>query len=250
MAENLPIDELVLKYLDDELSTGEKKAFEEQLKLNPDIKKRLENLRLVKDSIKYYGINQKVAEVRRQWEKETPALEHKAAKVISIRKPLRYTLAIAASTIFVIIGIKIFWISNVSPEKIYQDTYVSYSIDNLRSQNVKTTAVEKAWKQKNYVVIIDQGKKNVLSTKDQLLLGLSYLELNQPAEAIPILESIRESRDTSLHYDADFYLSLAYIKNKELDKALPLLEKIQKDPNHPYHRQVSEKTISEVEKLK
>ena len=46
MAENLPFDELLLKYIDEELPSSERTAFEELLNKNPDLKKKLEGLEL------------------------------------------------------------------------------------------------------------------------------------------------------------------------------------------------------------
>ncbi|HWJ90855.1 MAG TPA: hypothetical protein VNR87_07070, partial [Flavisolibacter sp.] len=81
------------------------------------------------------------------------------------------------------------------------------------------------------------------------LLGISYLEVNNPPAAVQQFDIIRSGSDPTFREDAEFYLALAFIKNKQPSKALPLFEKIFNDKTHLYHQQVTEETIRDVKSL-
>ncbi|MEP6700922.1 MAG: hypothetical protein ABJA85_06390 [Bacteroidota bacterium] len=250
MDDNFENAAIIIKYLDDEMSADEKAAFEKQLKLDAGLYARLESLRLSRDAISYYGINEKVTRIRMQLEETQSSESSKKAKIIQMRKPLLYNIAVAATVILVLIGLKTFWLNSVTPEKIYQQTYVSYSLGIARSGSQNHTLIEKAWQQKDYEKIIQLAPQSTLKANEQLLLGLSYLEKNQLAEAITQMEKMQQMPDKTYSQDIEFYLSLAYLKNKEFEKSLSLLKKIRNNEHHLYHNQVTEKTILEVEKLR
>jgi len=65
-------------------------------------------------------------------------------------------------------------------------------------------------------------------------VALSYLNLGQPDNAIPLLKS---SLDPSLLYtlDAEWFLAVSYIRNSNFGKAKKLLIKMSENPNHDYH---------------
>jgi hypothetical protein len=125
---------------------------------------------------------------------------------------------------------------------------VAYKLPNTRSADAGSP-IEKAYSEKNYSWIIGPGKAANPGSKEQLLTGLSYLELDRPKESIRCLDSLLTSTDNTYKQDAEFYLFLALIKNREYARALPLMEKINADPNHLYHSHVTAKTIRAVKLL-
>jgi hypothetical protein len=249
MAEHLPYDdELVLKYLDNEMPEEQRQAFEKSMESNASLKERYEQLRIATAAVLYYGVSQQVAGVHQLLKAE---LEQKITKppVMAKRKVLRLSLAVAASIIFLWIGVKAYWLYALSPGKIYAEEYVAYKLPNTRSEDV-SSPIEKAYSEKNYSWIIGPGKTEKQSSEEQLLTGLSYLELDKPKESIRCFDSILISTDNTYKQDAEFYLFLALIKNREYASALPLMKKINADPNHLYHSHVTRKTIREVQLLK
>ncbi|HWJ30554.1 MAG TPA: zf-HC2 domain-containing protein [Flavisolibacter sp.] len=242
MADFLPNEELLMKYLDNELSASERAALEEHLKEDEQLRQRLETLRLAKESVRYNELQNKVSNVRPQMGRNT--------KNVSPNRGWLYVLA-AACLLAVIIGIGIFLRNSLSADKVYEEAYVQYSLDRSRSQKQEYTPVENAYQSQNYTEVIRLSQQGKHSAKEALLTGISYLNVNQPEKAMPYFEQIRQdSVDTTYRQDGEFYLGLAFLKAKQYDKSLELLRKIQSDPNHLYHPLVSEKVIHDVEKLR
>ena len=249
MAENLPDEELLFKYLDKEMTAAEQEEFDRRLHSEPDLQEQLERLQLSIGTVNYYGIQQQVADVQRQLQAE---LDEKfrqsgSAKIIPMRKALRYTLAIASCIILILVGTRFYQIYQLTPEKVFKESYVGYSINNLRSGKTAATALEQAFAQRNYTEVIQLSKgTTVLSTKQELLIGLSYLELNKLSESIVQFKNIISQPENNYKQDAEYYLALTYIKNKDYSNALTILKKIESDKSHLYHNQVTPKIIREV----
>jgi tetratricopeptide (TPR) repeat protein len=242
MADFLPNEELLMKYLDNELSASERAALEEHLKEDEQLRERLESLRLAKESGRYNELQNKVSNVRPQMGRNT--------KKVSPNRGWLYGLA-AVCLLAVIIGIGIFLRTSLSADKVYEEAYVQYSLDRSRSQKQEYTPLENAYQGQNYTEVIHLSQQGKHSVKEALLTGISYLNVNQPEKAMPYFEQIRQdSVDTSYRQDGEFYLGLAFLKAKQYDKSLELLRKIQSNPNHLYHPLVSEKVIHDIEKLR
>ena len=100
-------------------------------------------------------------------------------------------------------------------------------------------------------VFANQGK--LYSDHDRLLAGLAFLELNNPAKAIPHLKKIlsgNKNAKSQVVQSAEYYLSLAYLRNQDYDLALELMEKINSDPSHLYHQNITARLIRKVKMLK
>jgi hypothetical protein len=249
MDEFLPGDELILKYIDGEISAAEKDDFENQLLTDPILNQRVEQFRKAKEAIRYYGLQNKVAAIGEEWKNSTAEQEMaKRKKVFFLNKAARYSLAVAASIIVIFILVNTFWFSAVTPDSIYRDMYVDYSISSSRSVNNALTTVEQAWEKAAYAQVIAIGRKTLLKPRERLLYGLAHLKLNKSTEASNIFLGILQENDNPFRQDAEFYLALSYIKSGEYKKAHRLLTGIYNDPRHLYHRQVSEKALHELEK--
>lgn len=251
MAEDLPDESDLIKYLDDEMLPAEKRAFEALLNSDAGLREKLENLRMAKDAMVYYGIQQQVAQARAQWKQPDEGnMPAGRAPVMVMRKYGRFAIAIAAaSIIFAFVIIKGLFITSPSPDKIYQETFVDYNPGSYRSQTAGRSPVEKAYQRRDYTGVVSLGRQASLNAKEQLLLGIAYLHLNNPEAAIRELEAVEKRADTTYRQDAAFYTGLAYLKNKQYDQALQVLKKIRTDPHHLYHNQVNEKTIHDLESL-
>jgi tetratricopeptide (TPR) repeat protein len=249
MNENSPYDELVLKYLDKEMSETERVAFEISLKSNADLNERFEQLKTAAAAVQYYGIIKQVTEVRQQME-ALPAKENvvplRAGR--SRKKILRFSLAVAACILFLCIGFIGYRIYTLNGTDVYKENYVAYNLPNNRSSET-ISPLEKAYSERNYSLVAELGK-GAKTGKEKLLTGLSYLELDQPEAAINSFNSLLAGNDFTYKQDAEFYLSLALIKSGDYAKALPIMTRIHATPNHLYHNQVTKSSIRKVKILK
>ncbi len=248
MAEYLPSDEILMRYIDNEMSEAEKEDFEKNLTSDPALREQLERLLMAKDAARYYGLAQSVEAVRKQWEGKM-ATTAQEAKIVPIKSYVRYIFAAASVIILVIAITTIYRYLSVSTDKIYQQTYIAYTPGTSRSEAGAAHPIEDAYRQKNYAEVIRLAQATQLDAKQQLLLGLSYLETGKASDAIKEFQLIRSGKDPTYIPDAEFYQALAYLKNKEAAKALPLFEKIFNDKNHLYHQQVTSETIHDVKKV-
>lgn len=249
MDEHNPLDTVVIKYLDNEMSPEEKITFEESLYTDPVLNSRLEKFKLVKEAVKYHGIHQQVTDVRAIWEEKNPADKTVvASKFTPVRTLSRYLFA-AAAILLVFFLIRGLSGSSYSADNIYQDTYIGYQLSTTRSQNNGLNKLEVAYQEEKFQEVVSLGKQNALNPKDQLLVAIAFLKLNDSPSAITTLETLEQSKDHTYQQDAAFYLGLAYLKNKNYNKALVWLTRINKDATHLYHKQVTEKTLRNLESL-
>jgi tetratricopeptide (TPR) repeat protein len=249
MDENLPLEDQLMSYLDNEMSPEERQLFEVQLKSNPDLQKRLERLTLAQKAVQYYGIETRVKEVRRQFQNEAPVSEDAYGKVVKMRRPVRALFIAAASTIIIAAGVVAYMLYELSPEKTYSENYIAYNIPVARGNDSSITSIEKAYQEKKYAQVIELSRNGVDDSRQKFLLGLSYMQVNDFPKAI---EQLKELAAAPSKYkpDAEFYLGLSYLRIKQYDAALEILGRIKDDASHVYHDQVSGKMISEIKWLK
>lgn len=246
MSESLHSDEQIIDYLDGLMGTDERDAFESELAKDPGLKDRLEDLRVAREAVKQFGTRERVASLHKEMMKELKQ-DRSPAKVINMRKAVRITMAVAASLLLIVVGVKIFNASN-SPEQLYNDTFVDYSLPVERGAQQNNTTVEKDYASRNYTAVIKYAQSNSLSGKDSFLTAISYLKTGNTTTAIQWLNTVNGG--SSFYPDAQFYLSLAYLKNKNYDKALELMNQIHDNRDHPYNSSISSELIEKVKKLK
>lgn len=238
-------DEVLMKYLDDEMDSSEKQLFESQLQQDDLLQKRVESLRLAIASVQQYGTVEKVKSIHSEMMKELSPV-HKEGKIVPMRKMVKYSLAIAASIIVILVGVNLFTSSQLSSDKLYNEAYVDYDASAVRGNNNQTDVV-KLYQAHNYNAVTEKAISQSLSQKDSLLIGLSYLKIDKLNDAIDWLKLI--SAQNPAKQDAEFYLAMAYLKNKNYNEALSLMEQMHANANHVYHNQFSVDYINKVKKL-
>ena len=248
MSENLPNEDLLMKYLDNEMSLSEKQQFENKLEEDTQLKAQLESLTLARKAVEYYGIHDAVSKVRKEFQQGTTSQQE--AKVVKLRKPLRYILMAAASVILIGLIAIGYLFYQLSPEKVYNESFVSYNLPVARGTNVSETRIENAYQKKDYKQVIELSKTIPLAEKDQLLTGLSFMQLNRFNEASGAFAKILNNQNSNYRTDAEYYLALSYLRLKQYDKALDIFRKINADETHLYHKQVSSKFLREIRWLK
>lgn len=245
MDENLHDTELLLRYLDNKLDAAEINQLEDRLRSDEVLREELERLQLSIEAVKYYGLREQVAQIH----KEEFSRNHQSrGKVVNIRRHYKRLMAIAAVFLVLLAAAAVIYVSNVSGSEVYSDAFVEYTVAATRSTS-ETPQIEQAFQNGNYSHVVGLEKSSRLTDEEQLLVGLSYLKLNQDSMAIQQLLPLSRSKG-SYAQDAEFYLALAYIKTKNYAAALPLMYAIHSNKKHLYHDNISMKQIYDVKLLK
>jgi tetratricopeptide (TPR) repeat protein len=238
-------DETLMRYLDGEMDVSEKRAFESQLQKDAALKERLQSLRIAIASVQQLGTTEKVRAIHTEMMQELSSV-YKEGKVVPMKKIIRYSLAVAASVIVILVGVNLFTSSSLSSEKLYNEAFVDFDASGVRGKTTETS-ISKLYQEHKYENVVKQSQLGQLAPADTLLVGLSYLKTNKNDEAINSFKSV--SAQNPLKQDAEFYLALAYLKSKNYNEALSLMENIRSNSTHIYHNQFSDEYIDKVKKL-
>ena len=244
-------DNILVRYLDGELNVAEKQELEHELNTNARLKADLESLQSTRKAIRLYGLKQKVGSIHSQMMNELSSSKTRTAP----RKLIRYTIAAAASILLLVGTYMIYNFVSLSPDKIYTSRYQPYELVNVRSGQERQTAVEKAYREKNYSLVLKIHSENKpFTVKDGFLCGVSALELNDNVKAIDCFNSVLKENWNSgnqAYIDAaEYYLALTYIRNKDYDYALDLLRSIRDNKTHLYNEKATAKLLRQVRMLK
>lgn len=245
MDKNLPDTELLIRYLDGDLTTEEKSELEDRLRTDEWLRDELESLRFSVGAVKLYGIQQQVAAIHRE---EVHRRKTTSGKVVSMRTGFRQIVSIAAIFLLLLTTALVIYTVTLSAEKVYGEAFVPYTPSTLRS-SATTPALEQAYQNKNYQKVIVLSKSTTLTEEEQLLVGLAYLQTGQHNAAIRQLTMISRSSGEYAQ-DAEFYLSLAYLKARRYADARTILKAIRNNKSHLYHDNVSTKQLVDLELLK
>src|SRR5688572_16054760 len=104
MADSLHNEDLLLRYLDGELTDAEKHELEERLRTEPALKEELERLQIATHAIRQYGVRQKVGSLHKEMMQELKV----KPKVIYLSKSVRVAMAVAASILVLFVGVKLY----------------------------------------------------------------------------------------------------------------------------------------------
>ena len=239
-------EDLLIRYLDGELSGDEKAALEARLQTDQRLHEQLTRLRIAIQAVKHLGTTRQVANIHGQMMHELKS--GKKARPVPFNKVIRYTMAAAASILVLVIGIRIYQASQITPGKLYDEAFVEFNSSDTRGSGDMSSEIEKNYRQKKYSVVINSVRSLNMDARDSLLMGLSYLHEDRMSQAIGLFQRLAASSN-EFQPDAEFYLSLSYLKNKDYNKALPLMEKIVSDPVHLYHKQFDKDFVEKVKAL-
>lgn len=245
MDKNLPDTELLIRYLDGDLTTEEKSEVEDRLRTDRSLRNELENLRFSIGAVKLYGIQQQVAAIHRE---EVHRRKTATGKVVFMRSSFQRMVSIAAIFLLSLTTTLVIYTVTLSPGKVYGEAFVPYTPSTLRS-SAMVPALEQAYQNKNYQKVIALSKTATLNEEEQLLVGLAYLQTGQHNAAIRQLTAVRRSSGEYAQ-DAEFYLSLAYLKARRYADARTILKAIRNNKSHLYHANVSTKQLVDLELLK
>jgi len=249
-----PFDESdkIITYLDGEMKGEELALFQQDMAADSNLRNRVESFRTSIEAIRQYGLVKQVASVHTEMMAERRTLKPLHSKVYSIKKVVRYAVAIAASVLFVIAGVQGYRFYQLSPEALYKESFVPYHLLNHRGEAAAAVSkIEAFYREQNLDSVIRTAKKQViLSDKEALLTGLAYMQAGDAFWAIKPLKTLSQNSSSPYRQDGDFYLALAYLKNRDYDYALTVMQRIKSEKNHLYKNQFSDDIIGKVQMLK
>lgn len=237
-------NDLIKKYLADELSSQERNAFEQQMENDPFLKESVEGLLLQKEHWQIHQLEKLEHELMPLQNTESITIV-KHSKNRSFRF---FKFAAAASIIGVIVfvGWQHFFVAkNINTANVYADYFkpLTHPDATVRGENMEkeeTKAIQ-AYESEDYFAAVNYYKKLVenhpANVKDNLFYGISLLATNQPEKAIDVLSNIQTS--VEYHYDIQWYLALAYLKNKQIQETKKSLNELTKEDNF-YQNQANE----------
>jgi len=246
--------ELLMQYLDGDMSQPEREEFEKRLSSDESLRLQLEDLQTAREAIKMYGLKQQVAAVHRERMEEIKP-EANVRKISSTRRIARFSLRVAAGIVLVALCFLAYNFFSLSSGKLYNENYNSFELSSVRGDNeTRATEIEKAYRKKNYQDVIALSSKYPgASIKDEFLEGMSFLELDKPSDAIDVFINVLIRDQNSDHPvykdDAEYYLALSYLKTKSYEKALVLMNAIHENPLHIYHEKFTKGFIRKVKML-
>jgi hypothetical protein len=154
-------------------------------------------------------------------------------------------MKIAAVMIFVIsIGGVLAKFFITTPSSLATKYFTPYELGITRGGATRDQ-LDLAYKAKDWTAVIATFQTRAPKTaKDYFLTGLSYLQQKNYPSANALFNTLMQlnSKTTNPLFEdeAEYYAAMSYLANNQADKALPLLDKIEADPDHLYHRRVTE----------
>jgi tetratricopeptide (TPR) repeat protein len=221
------------RYLQGELTSPERKAFEEKLKQDPILAKEVEDHRAAIFFIKagaVHGMKKKL-EGYSEFANSTRSGSSHAFKKW-------YVWAAAASVIFAIVITLLIPSGKVDTDKLFTAYFQAPVADRqlLRDSSVADERLQafSAYDQGLYKKALALFERVLEEqSNDELLFyaGVSALADGQPGIAISYFTNLLNHQDTLYQWRAQWYLSLAYLKNGELAKSLSVLQLLSRQPN-------------------
>ena len=230
------MSETLIRLLDGELSGQEKTS--------------VDSLLATRAAVRHLGLQQQVNAIHSQMMDE---FNEPARKISPVRKMLRYSTAIAAGIVVLIAAFFAYQYFSLSPEKVFSANYQAYELSTVRGTN-ETTAIEGAYRNKNYTEVIRLHANTPDPTiKNDFLAGAAALELNNLPQAKlsfnQVIDRNKKENTRILKDEAEYYLALTLVRQKEFKAALLLLESIQNDPDHIYRAKINDGLLRDVRKL-
>jgi hypothetical protein len=244
--------DLLVQYLDDELSSEEKLGVENELKQSETLQQELKNLRIAKSAVKTYGLKQKVAAIHKEMMNEM-TIAAKPSKTGLVRSVVRTSMRIAASVLVIMFGLGVYQYATLTPDKLFAENYQPYTLSVTRGV-AETDVMEKAYQQKDYATVINQFTAlPAAGQKENFFAGQSYLAGKDYAKAVVCFKKVIAlnfaEKTNIFNDDAEYYLALSYLKNNEFKFAYPVFINISNNPNHLYNDKITNSFIRQLRLL-
>lgn len=261
---------LVQKYLDKEMSKEEITAFEEELKVNPDLyeellfHKEVDNAikELIEENMFLKNLEKAHSSYLKTMAKggKTNIFNRKFAFMPKENRPKTKSIvwyAAAAAVTILIIGTGIFFAlqsGNNSPDRLYAEYKIPYEVSGIQrsgknnGEDLYLTALA-LFEQKDYNASIANFDKLIAqgNAKSSVYYykGLALLETDNAKEAVKNLQKTAADSQSELQQEAEWFLGLAYLKAGDVQNAKKQFTHIEE--HYPYYK---EKAGEILKKLK
>ena len=240
MESNFTNTTLLIKYLDAELDNSEKTALETALRSNESLQQELDNLRFARQAVASLGLRRQVAAFHSTY---TAAQQAPVVPMRSSRRFSYYALRVAAVALVAVTLTFFYQYFSFSADQFYASHYEGYTLGTSRGTQEASPLEQSFRECNYAAVLTSFTQLNAPDAAAHFYAGLAALETNDLNRASELLNGVMEKnkafQTSTFQEEAEYYLALTYIKLQLPAKALPLVEKIQADPRHLYHGKFS-----------
>lgn len=242
-------NELIKKYLANELSNDERYAFELEMENDPFLKDAVDGFEVTNESWTTKKLDALEENLHTQIDKKV--IETESSKKVFFMQFIRYAAAAC------IVGIVAFatWrfafqkTASIDEQAIYAANFKPLTNPDgiVRGENDSTleSKAANAYEKEDYFGAVNYYEKlvaaNPSNAKNNLFLAISFMATNQHKKAIDLLSKMTSSDE--FHFDIEWYLALAYLKNKDIQNASVHFQNLSKENNYyqPQAKSIFEK---------
>ncbi|RFN58855.1 tetratricopeptide repeat protein [Marixanthomonas ophiurae] len=227
--------ETIERYLTNEMSAEEQKAFVDTLSSDPFLQQKVNEVRALIDGIEASALKNKLDDFHKELLQTHSKVVNKS-KLIQKPKRSKIPLYAIAAVLVVVFGILWFFNSADSNQRLFAEHFTP---DPGLPTTMSTTnnyiffdgMVD--YKQENYKAAIEKWTP-LLSEKSEndtlnYFLGVAYLAEKNEGEAIDYLGEVSKTKSSMFLQESYYYLGLAFLKNGELEKAKTSFKKSNSD---------------------
>ena len=221
--ENNHIDD----YLLGRLEGKDLAAFEQKLQTDMDFAKIVSQQKQAMDLLLKVGDLEMKKEVQ-----EVQVLFKKGKQPRSLIQVWRPWILAAAVIIMLIFSY--FALQGPTAEQLFEANYTAYNIsygdrDASDPLKMKLAEASKYYQQKDFaqaLPIFESVQSDLKDAKLQLMMGVTYLELNQFEKAQNSFSQIITEKDPTFQYHGLWYSALTYLKSGDIEKAKSQLQNL------------------------
>lgn len=209
--------ERIESFLDGSMSDSDKIAFEEQLKSDPELQAKTDEIRLLQVGIQEAILAKKLA-----------SFHQPAAKVVTMKSNRTKWLAAASVLILLAAGAWFLFLQKNPNEQLYANYFKPDPGLPTTMSSSDAYEFEKAmidYKNGDYQKAIDSWKQQPKNDTLTYFIGLAQQSIGDTKAAIDQLSIIAADGNKPFYKDACWYLGLALLKDKQFDKAKSFIEK-------------------------
>lgn len=220
--------ELIDRYLSGDMSPAAREAFEDRLRMEPDLQEALERWADVQNTLRQSLTPDPQREQLEKTLQSNRPVFHARSKVVRLQR-----FSIAVASVAAVVAVLLY----ISPWR--QDLTTQYAAQEMVYPAERGTAPDTSLQQavqqfngRHYADAITSLTRVLNRQPDdayaRLYRGLAYLENDQPALARPDLEIIYNGQSL-FKYDGAFYMAISYLKEKDKEQCRQWLLKIPAD---------------------
>jgi len=236
--------EKIDRYLLNEMSEKEKKAFDEAINQNEDLAKEVEVQKEMIDLIEHLETKNKIEAIKYIGKyQEKPAAKKRTFPVYFL----------AAASFLLLVSFFIFnSINNNGLDNIADQYYNAYLFSDERSidkQETKNKAIHLYQQSKHKEAIPHLKQIADDESEYQLMLGNSYYETNKYKQALQHFSALLDTEEILFKNEARWYAALSHLQLNEPDQAIQNLTDILNDENAAQKiRTQAEGLLSKIDK--